>query len=379
MPATASRSGSSPAQVLANIERGKVEPVYILFGPDSAVADEIIAALRRKLVQPGFEAFDFESGHADDVDVAVALQHVNQPPVGSKRRLVVIRDLSRLHREHCRELCAGLAKTPDFCTVVTTSPYEKWLAPAFSTAGLARFVVNLYQPFPADLAALVRRWARERKLDIDPQATAMLLDITGTDTALLRGELDKMATAFEPGRQVTAADVRRLAASSREFTIKDYAKRAVAREAGRALRALRQLADWGEEPVRLIYALMNELLTQVGAVVGDTEDAKSERVLINRKLQRLYEINRLIFSGHREPYMLLETFTVCLGCPGTRASDARNPGLPRNPQTEFRIPEGTLALGAREYCRLHADAPQPQFCLRRQRPAAARRTAANAG
>jgi hypothetical protein len=62
-------SGSSPrkpAQVLADIKRGKLAPVYILFGADTAAADELLRALRKALVQPGMEAFDSETVDAVD-------------------------------------------------------------------------------------------------------------------------------------------------------------------------------------------------------------------------------------------------------------------------------------------------------------------------
>ena len=63
------------------MKRGEFAPVYILFGADSAAADELLRALKEALVQPGLESFDYESVHADELDVTILLQHVRQPPV----------------------------------------------------------------------------------------------------------------------------------------------------------------------------------------------------------------------------------------------------------------------------------------------------------
>ena len=77
-------SGSSsrkPAQVLADMKRGEFAPVYILFGADSAAADELLRALKEALVQPGLESFDFLPSTEIRVRRVFALQHVRQPPV----------------------------------------------------------------------------------------------------------------------------------------------------------------------------------------------------------------------------------------------------------------------------------------------------------
>ena len=46
MPRRSGSSARKPEQVLAEIKTGKFAPVYILFGADSAAADELLKALR---------------------------------------------------------------------------------------------------------------------------------------------------------------------------------------------------------------------------------------------------------------------------------------------------------------------------------------------
>jgi hypothetical protein len=195
----AGNAGNGPrraAQVLADIKLGKFAPVYILFGADSAAADELLRALREALVQAGMEAFDFELVHADELEIPILLQHIRQPPVASKRRLVVVRGIDRLSKGRTKK--------------------------------------------------------REE-----------------------RGER-------------------------------------------------------GEEPVKIVAWLGGAFLR----LVQNRGDEKRARLC----LLQLYEINRDIISGHPEAFALLETFTVCTGCPAEE-----------------------------RYCPVYADARPPEFCIRRKK------------
>jgi DNA polymerase III subunit delta len=344
MAGHASNSPRKPAQVLADIKRGKFAPVYILFGADTAAADELLRALKEALVQPGMEAFDFESVHADELEVQILLQRMRQPPVVSKRRLVIVRGIDRLSKGKRRgdaetkgrgeagqlgELLTGLAALPDACAVALTCDYSMPMQNALAGAGLGRYVVDLRQPGAAELAALIHRRSKELGISLEPGAVQLLLDVSGDETTLLLGELEKLATAFDPGDSIAEEDVRALAGESREFELNEYVNQVGCRNSAGALAVLARLRNWGEEPVKIVAWLGGAFLRRVAG----TEEGKHIRLC----LLQLYEINRDIISGHPEPFALLETFTVCAACP----SEER-------------------------YCPVYADARPPEFCLKRK-------------
>jgi DNA polymerase-3 subunit delta len=333
----AGHSGSSPrkpVQVLADIKRGKFAPVYILFGADSAAADELLRALKEALVQPGLEGFDFESIHADELEIPILLQHVRQPPVASKRRLVVVRGIERLGKSPLKELLDGLAALPDACAVALTGDYDPKLQKAIVGTGLGKFLVDLRQPDGAELSALIQRRSKELGISLEPKAVQLLLDVSGDGTTLLLGELEKLATAVDPGDSITAEDVRKLAGQSREFELNEYVNLVGRRNSAGALAVLERLRDWGEEPVKIVAWLATAFLRlTANQYAGERWDEKHVRLC----LLQLYEINRDIISGHPEPFVLLEMFTVCAACPKSE-----------------------------EYCSVHAGARPPEFCMRRK-------------
>lgn len=345
MPRRSDISARKPESVLADIKRGRFASVYILFGADSAAADELLAALKQTLVQPGMEAFDFESVHADELEIPILLQHIRQPPVASKRRLVVVRGIDRLSKGRKKkdesdedqaeggqlgELLIGLAALPQGCAVALTCDWSKPLQNALARTGLGKFVVDLRQPGAADLASLLHRRSKELGISLEPGAMQLLLDVSGDETTLLLSELEKLATAVEPGDSITAEDVRKLAGQSREFELNEYVNLVGRQNSAGALAVLERLRDWGEQPIKIVAWLAGAFLRRT----TDPDEAKRARLC----LLQLYEINRDIISGHPEPFTLLETFTVCAACPGTE-----------------------------RYCPVYADATPPEFCVRRKK------------
>ena len=351
MPRRSGSSARKPEQVLAEIKTGKFAPVYILFGADSAAADELLKALREALVQPGMEAFDLETVDAVDLDATVLLQHVRQPPVASKRRLVVVRRIEQLAKglpredqpekdkpekdkpksTQLKELLEGLAALPDGCAVALAGDYEPRLQREIVKAGLEKYLIDLRQPDRADLSALILRRSKKLGISLESGAVQLLLDVAGDETTLLLGELEKLATAVDPGDSIGAEDVRKLAGQSREFELNEYVGRIVRGDSAGALAVLERLREWGEQPVKIVAWLAGAFLRRV-AGPDDRKRAHARRCLL-----QLYEINRDIISGHPEPFALLEMFTVCAACPGTE-----------------------------RYCPVYADARPPEFCIRRK-------------
>lgn len=343
------------APLFERIARGKFEPVYVLFGADSCAAEEVIRRLREKVIKPGFDAFDFEGFHAEDTPVVQALQHARQPAVGSARRLVIIRGVDGLRKTQRAELCEGLKRLAEAdnpksgtgSTVVLTCDYDKALQEMFADAGLLRYVVDLRQPGTGDLLAMLGRWAEDAGITIEPAAGRMLLEVAGDDTAVLRSEMEKLFASVEPGTRVTPEMVRRLAGRSRDFELKEYVDNLVKGKTAVAVLVLERLAAWGEAPQVIISWLTNSLLWLLSDLARGRQveaAASLNPEYLRRCLQQLYEINRAILTGHPEPFVLLQTFTLCAACPG--------------------IGQG---------CGLARGSSDPEFCVRRDRKRAAKR------
>lgn len=341
----------------ARIEAGKIGPAWLLIGDNTLLVDEIIAALRSHVVDPAFEAFDYESWLADDTSPEAFEQHVRQVAMGSGRRLVVIRNITRpgtkgpawaqrLGAAGVERILAVLAAAPPDNCAVLVGIAKKELDTALRRHGLSEAVVAVDQPDAASLAALARRWAGENGLALDPDAARLLVETVGGDAAIVKSETDKLAAAFPPGTAVSVAEVRALAAGSREFTLAEYIDRFLRRDAAGALAVLRRLETWGNprELVPGIIAWLANAFIDLAALrsgaggpswrVRDCARYWPNLTEINRFLQSLYRINRDLVTGRPGTLTRLATLTACTACRGDSGyCDARTASRPFGSRT----------------------------------------------
>lgn len=353
---------SAGHEVLAEIDQGKLRPAYILLGDDTVLADAVTCRLKEKVLDPGLEAFDFESMDAADARQENFRQRICQPPVGP-RRLVLIREITRMGKDGpvfppelgkagAEELCRiigevqGLKSGARDSVVVITGLPSRDLSAVLQKTGLTRYVVEIARPQGEALLGLIHTWAGERGITLTAEAAALLLEVCGDSTATLQGEVEKLATCAARGSVVGPDTVRQLAASSSDFALRDYVSSVLDRDSASALRVLRHLEQGGEQLPRIVAWLTNALLDLVAARAGKlsgyarqklsgAERKWSDAAELNRFLRQLYIVHKSLFEGKPEPFGRLELWTWCVGCT-TR----------------------------RERCRLSEDAERWSFCIR---------------
>jgi DNA polymerase III delta subunit len=328
--------------VLSAIEKGGVDSVYLLLGEDSLAARSIIDALKLDLLSPGLEAFDFEDYQADELNTEnlnpeVIGQHLRQPPVASKRRLIVVRGITREGRNGaklCALQAAGVERlltlvrnTPDSATIAVTGVRHQALSRIVARLRLRPAVVDLKPPKEGDLSALVQKMAKQAGINLTADAARLLVNISGLDPALLQTEVEKLATATGKGQRVTPAGIRKLAGSSRSYRLWEYTDRVSRRDASGAMGVLRGLEEWDESPSRIVVWLTGMLIDLVAAKAGvlpsnlrwrvrHSESTWNDARELNRCLQQLYRINRSFLTGQPETWARFEAFTSCIACTG---------------------------------------------------------------
>ncbi|MEO0069311.1 MAG: DNA polymerase III subunit delta [candidate division WOR-3 bacterium] len=318
------------APVIAEIKAGRFRPVYIVLSPDPTAADGLIALLKERLLVSGLEAFDSETvqggdiGKSEGLSVEMLLQRTKQPPVAAKRRLIIIRHLERLDKETLTNLGTGLQNVPDSTTVVALCDYDRDLKKVLERCGLKKYLISLPGFKEDDLRAQVGAWAKKSGLEMTPEAIEMLIEIAGEDGAILKGEIGKLATAFEPGSRVSIAAVKEYTSSTRVFELRDYVWHCLDRNAKKALTLLHKLEEAGEEPIRIIAWLTNALLDVLAVKKGVRSTDSLWRVSkeaprrwseesLNKALHKLYRINVDILKGYPEPFALLDIWTFATG------------------------------------------------------------------
>ena len=244
------------AQLQRSLKEGKLAPVYLLVGCEGYLRNHTARAITETALSGTLlrefneSSFSLISGGAQE-----AIAAANQLPMMSTRRVVKIKDFGKLTEADEEALIRYISNPADSTVMIfNTEDLDK-------RKKLARTLLEKCQVVdcPAlkdgDAKAWVRSRLKELKVTCDDQALSDIIMLVGTDLQTLYSELDKLASAAMPSRQVTVEMVDDLIGRSRELPNWDLGDHLIAGNRKQALETLYLLLEGGSEPVMLIGAL----------------------------------------------------------------------------------------------------------------------------
>ncbi len=271
-------------------------PIRMLLGDEALLVSEAEeATVRAALGGPG-SAFNLATYQAGE-GAAGALSLARTPPMMSKRRVVVIRELERAGVALLDDLLA-YAENPSPTTLLVlvgskTPPAAggrdrgKVLANLVQKrGGLSRFRSRDQRP-----EAFATERARAAGCDLDRDAARLLVELVGADLGQLRMELDKAIAFVGGGGRIDRAVVEATASVVAEAVQWDLTDAIVARDPDRGLAATyRMLEDAGASSggahrlLALVSWQMRELLTLQESVLRGTPVPAKWARMNHRKL-----------------------------------------------------------------------------------------------
>ena len=242
----------SRKELLQSLKQGKVEPVYFLLGPESylrdqaarAIADE---ALRETLLREFNDStFSLKTG-----DARAAISAAEQLPMMSPRRVVTIRDFSKLN-EATEEMLLAYINRPVETSVVIFNTEDIDKRKKFTKKLMSGAAFEFAPLNNSELTSWARTHLAQLKADATPAVLSRIVELAGSSVRTLANELNKLATAALPSANITLDLVEELVGRSRELMNWELTDQMLSRNRSRAVKTLQHLLDDGAPPVMLI-------------------------------------------------------------------------------------------------------------------------------
>jgi len=243
----------SRAELERSLNEGKIQPLYLLSGPERYLRDAAAraitnAALANTLLRE-FNEVSF-SLLSDDVQAAIAA--AEQLPMMSDRRVVRIRDFSRLLEAQEDVLIAYVVNPVPSTAVIFIADELDKRKKATKTL-LDRCTVVDFSPLKdAEAKTWVMKRLKELKTEADDQVINEIVRLVGTDVQTLFMELDKLASGAADTGRITLPLVEELIGRSRELANWDLTDQLLAGNRKKALETLHRLLEDDAEPLMLL-------------------------------------------------------------------------------------------------------------------------------
>ncbi len=253
------KRGIGRTEFLKLLKDGRLNGIWLMEGEDDNLRDEALEEIRKTLLAEGMESLDCATLTAPDLDTLVAA--CETLPFMSPARLVIIRDQPFLsgRAEADEAFCDYMAKVPPTCLALIishgTADRRKRLPKALDKIG---HVVRFDPMGEEELQRwIIARFAASDKT-CDPRAARELMAVSGTDSTLLAGEVDKLTAAAGEDEVISPQLVQRIATRTGEYNVFRLVDAIVAGRASEAITLMRDLLTDGEDPLGLLAMLLRQ-------------------------------------------------------------------------------------------------------------------------
>lgn len=259
------------------IEAGNVAVSYVLRGDEQWGKERFIEALKKAVVDPSMEDFNFDQLSASEIRGIQVSDKAAMLPMMTDRRLIVITDCAKWVEKDMKAINAYLAKPNESTILVLDGEGIDKRRKLFLHKKTVRYLEFL-RPKPWELERYIQDIVRERGLRLVGDAIALVAEMVGDDIAKVHSELDKLALYKLGTNEITPEDVAALMGRTRAVTRYELNDFIGNRDLSGALMRVDDITSSGETPIALLNSIGIYLrqLYQVKMVVSKGVNDRSQ-------------------------------------------------------------------------------------------------------
>ncbi len=260
----------------AEVKKGVLQPIYLLFGQDTYTINKFVEQLQ-KLVEKQIESdFDREVYYASQTGIRDILSSAQAYPFGGGKKYILVKEFDAIPDAE-RMLLLTYAENPSPETVLAliyTGDKKDAEKGSLKKAVEAGILYEAKESYSSQLIPWIEEFVTGKGKQISRQDAQLLLDITGNDKTLLGNQLEKMITFLKDETQITSDLVQLLSDRTKEYTVFDLYRAIAKKEKKNA------------------FLIMDFLITQAGSI-----------------LPTLFMLNRYFFNLALIPLMQKEDYS----------------------------------------------------------------------
>lgn len=239
--------------LVRGIRQGNIRPLYLLFGDETFLLQEVVDLLTNAVVDPGTRDFNLATVYCRTTPPAEIVNLCQTLPFMAERRLVIAKEIEALKAADLEGLVGYLRDpSPGTCLVMIANQakYEKrQVIAAVEAQGVA---TRFYALLDRDMPSWIENWARSRGLAIQRDAVQYVWQAIGNDLQALSNELLKTVVSLKDRKTITLEDVRTVVGDFREYSSFDLAEALGRKDLQKALDVLNRLLLEGESAIGLL-------------------------------------------------------------------------------------------------------------------------------
>lgn len=208
--------------ILADIDKRKFKPVYLLHGEEAYYIDLVSDAIERTVLNESQKGFDQTILYGKDTDFTTIVSAAKRYPMMSDYQVIIVKEAQGLKWKGEDELFAKYLENPTPTTILVIAyKYAKFdkrskLYKQIDKSGVA-FESEKVRDYK--VAEWIVGELQHEGRKIHPQAAALMADYLGTDLSKIANELEKLILNVPGDREVSVQDIEQNIGISKDFNV----------------------------------------------------------------------------------------------------------------------------------------------------------------
>jgi DNA polymerase-3 subunit delta len=252
-------------QIVSDIKRGDIKPIYFLMGEEPYYIDKISEFIENSILTEEEKGFNQMVLYGRDISVEEIISNAKRYPMMAEKQVIIVKEAQELVRTI--ENLVPYVENPQPTTVLVvcykykTLDKRKKLAKLVAKAGELFESKKLYENQVADW---IRRFLAGKKYEIEPKASQMLVEYLGNDLSKVSNELVKLMIVLPENSKITPKIIEENIGISKDFNNFELRKMVGEKNILKANQIINYFAqNQKSHPLIMTISLLNSFFTQL--------------------------------------------------------------------------------------------------------------------
>lgn len=204
--------------IKADIKRKIFKPIYFLMGEESFFIDEISDYIEKNALDESEKGFNQQIMYGRDVSIEDIISAAKRYPMMAERQVIIVKEAQDLSKTI--EKLTSYAENPQPTTVLVfnykykTLDKRKKIYKDIAKSGLIFESKKMYENKVPDW---IRKELIQKKYQIEPKASQMLVEFLGADLSKISNELNKLTIILPEGTIINDKHIEENIGISKDF------------------------------------------------------------------------------------------------------------------------------------------------------------------
>lgn len=274
------KTAPSVLDVVKNVKKGKILPLYYLFGEDSFGLDSAVKAIE-DAVNPFITTdFDKEVCYSDDRSLQEVINSAYAFPFGSEKKLIIFKEAEKARdKKYLEEYISSPAEF-SVLVLVHNGKITNLTTPPFNLLLENDFLYEAKELKGRYLVDWTIELINSKGKQISYDNAQYLVEISGENRAIIESQVEKILSYLDNTNEISLDIIKKVTSSFLQFTIFDLQEAIFQKDKSKALSIAFNMLDNGENAVAIVSMLTKAFigLSQItefkGKNLSDAELAK---------------------------------------------------------------------------------------------------------